>query len=594
MTQPRAMILVHKSVQRLLPSFLLALFIVVSVARTVLVDQSTPQGFDEPCHIAAGMKWLDQHDYTLDALHPPLSRDAIALPLYLYGERFTKFQPQDSGGQSYCTELGNAILADGGHYKRNLFLARVGILPFLCLAVLSVFLWARLEFGTVAACIAAFLFSTLPSVLAFSGLAYTDLPTMCTQFLFLFAFAMWLKKTATIHTLALGICAGLALSSKLTSFLFLPFACVAMLPVKIWIGRAEVKECKWMAASQLIAALCISLVVLWGSYAFSRGHLQDALGPSPGSISASAQHGLASKMKESLVLANPVIPAPDLVRAIGIARHKNSHESETYLMGTAKLGGWWYFFLLALALKTPLPFSILAAIGLLYSIRSGYRGDWAALMPGVAATGIFVSTWFVSLRVGTRHILILLPLLAMLAGHGALQLWHMSSLKPMWGRLALCLLLAWQTVASIRAQDDFLAYFNELAPTDPSEALVKGCDLDCGQDLFRLSRELRSRGVSHVSMGIWTSADLALIDLPPFDILQPHKPVTGWIAVSMRGLKTGQFGFFQNGRIVPEEGYPDDSISWLKQYRPVVHVGKTILLFEIPGSGLEKVTQARQ
>jgi len=588
--QERDQMLDQKSVQNILPGALLLLFILVAVARAVLADQSTPQGFDEPCHIAAGIKWLDQHDYTLDALHPPLSRYAIAFPLYIYGERFPKIHPQDTG-QSYCTEIGNAILSDGGHYARNLFLARMGILPFLCLAVLFVFLWGRFEFGMVAGCIAAFLFSTLPSVLAFSSLAYTDVPTMCTQFAFLFAFVLWLKKTTMIHALLLGASAGLALSSKLTSFLFLPLACAAMLLVKFWLCRDGIKfKLRW--AGQLAAALCISLVILWGSYAFSRGHLQDALGQSPSSILSSPPRGLASRVVEALAQANPVIPAPDLVRGIELARHKNSHEPETYLLGTAKPGGWWYFFPLALALKTPLPFSILAIIGFVYTVRSGYRGDWSALMPGAASAGILISTLFVTLRVGTRHVLVLLPLLALVAGYGGSRLWRIPGQRQIWVRLALCLLLTWQATASIRAQDDFLAYFNELAPADPSEALVKGCDLDCGQDVFRLSRELRVRHVTHVSMGIWTSADLAQIDLPPFEILLPHKPVTGWIAVSLRGLKTGQFGFFQNGRIVPEEGYPDDSLSWLNQYRPVAHVGKTILLFEIPGGSPEKVTQA--
>jgi hypothetical protein len=42
-----------------------------------------------------------------------------------------------------------------------------------------VFLWTRREFGDFAAVMAAGLFTTLPIVLAFSGLAYTDLPTGC-------------------------------------------------------------------------------------------------------------------------------------------------------------------------------------------------------------------------------------------------------------------------------------------------------------------------------------------------------------------------------------------------------------------------------
>lgn len=254
--------LVRKSVQSILPGAVVLVSILVAVVRIVLVDLTTPQGFDEPCHVAAGIKWLDLHDYTLDTVHPPLARYAIALPLYMYGERFPNFRAKDTSDQSYCTELGNAILADGGHYTRNLFLARVGILPFLCLAAVSVFLWARSEFGILAGSLAAVLFSTLPSILAFSSLAYTDLPTMCTQFVCLFAFALWLKKPTKLHTLLLGTSGGLALSSKLTSFLFLPFACAAMVLVELWFSHKGIRQFRFRAA-QLVAALGMGLIILW-------------------------------------------------------------------------------------------------------------------------------------------------------------------------------------------------------------------------------------------------------------------------------------------------------------------------------------------
>jgi len=46
-------------------------------------------------------------------------------------------------------------------------------------------------------------------------------------------------------------------------------------------------------------------------------------------------------------------------------------------------------------------------------------------------------------------------------------------------------LLLWQCISSLNAHPDYIAYFNELAGRDPSRVLVTGCDLDCGQDLFR-------------------------------------------------------------------------------------------------------------
>ena len=59
---------------------------VIAVLRIVATYNITSQGLDEPCHVAAAMELLDKGTYALDPVHPPLSRIAIGLPLYLAGE----------------------------------------------------------------------------------------------------------------------------------------------------------------------------------------------------------------------------------------------------------------------------------------------------------------------------------------------------------------------------------------------------------------------------------------------------------------------------------------------------------------------------
>lgn len=580
----------HRNRERLGRSLSIGVFgvlLVATIARIVVVDWSMPQGFDEPCHIAAGMKWVDLHDYTLDSLHPPLARDAVAIPLHLEGVHFPNFRPQDTSLQGYCTEIGNAILNDGGHYFRNLSLARFGMLPFLCIAAVIVLLWSAREAGWFAATVAAFLFLTLPSLLAFSSMAYTDLPAMCTQLACIFAFGVWLRKKTWIASALLGLCAGLAFSSKLTSFLFLPFACAAMLAVTLGFSRVRLQNLRFRHAAQFAMAACIGFVTLWGSYGFSSGRLQTALNISRSEEPTFHRFGIAGGILHKIVLADPIIPAPDLVRGVVIAHQKNGQEPESYLLGNEKPGGWWYFFPAALALKTPIPLLILAALGVVTAVMAARRGESSSLIVLAAVIGIFVATLFVTLRVGTRHVLVLLPLLTVLAGFGSFLLARVPRKNPVWGQVALVLLLAWQAIASIRSQPDFLAYFNEFAPSDPSKALVKGCDLDCGQDVFLLSDDLQKRGVAHVGMGIWTSADLSNLRLPPFDILRPRQPTTGWIAVSVRALKTGKVVFCQNGHILPDENYPEDSLAWLEAYRPIARIGKTILLYYIPDTSMQ-------
>ena len=279
---------------------------------------------------------------------------------------------------------------------------------------------------------------------------------------------------------------------------------------------------------------------------------------------------------------NVSVAAPDLVRGIEAARSKVNEANAVA----------WYFFPVALSLKTPIPFLILSGVGFVQTIRLAAKGRWQALMPALAMIGIFLATFCVALRVATRHVLVVLPLIAILAGCGALWLWRMPALKLFWVRSCLCLLLVWQAAASIGAQSDFLAYFNELAPTDPSKALVKGCDLDCGQDLFRLADELRARHVSQLNVAIWSSADLAYFGLPQLVILQPHLPVTGWVAVSARSLRTGAVELCQNGHCLSHAAYPRDAFLWLEKYEPVAHVGKTIRLYYIAGIDLPTETRA--
>lgn len=101
------------------------------------------------------------------------------------------------------------------------------------------------------------------------------------------------------------------------------------------------------------------------------------------------------------------------------------------------------------------------------------------------------------------------------------------------------MLLLWQCISRLNAHPDYIAYFNELAGRDPSRVLVTGCDLDCGQDLFRLSRALHERNISQLNLAVWSSADMSRMNLPVFQTPPPFQPVTGWVAISLRSLRMG-------------------------------------------------------
>jgi hypothetical protein len=110
---------------------------------------------------------------------------------------------------------------------------------------------------------------------------------------------------------------------------------------------------------------------------------------------------------------------------------------------------------------------------------------------------------------------------------------------------------------------DYLAYFNQAAGAHPERILAES-DLDWGQDLNRLQSALSNLKVPRFSYAIFSTVDFQRHHLPPADKLLTGRPVTGWVAVSIRCL---QF-------------YPGDYV-WLHPYswRPI---GKSIRLFWVP------------
>ncbi len=319
-------------------------------------------------------------------------------------------------------------------------------------------------------------------------------------------------------------------------------------------------------------ALIVAVVVVWAGYGFSVGHIQQGMQITPESM-PSFQHfpGPVRSLARTLVEKNYLLPAPALLRGVATAWVLNKSAPPAYLLGRVKNGGWWYFFFAGVAFKTPLPFLLLFLIGLWAILKRPAR--WPAIAPAAATAGIFFITMFVKYNAGMRHVMVVFPLMAVTAGCGCGYLWGLPERWRTWGRGVLVMLLLWQGVSSLRAAPDYIASFNELAGRDPSHVLLGGCDLDCGQDMFRLSKALREMHISQLNLAVWSSADMSQMNLPPFEIPPPHQPVTGWIAISRRALRLGDLFHL---------AYPPDAFAWLNQQQPAASVGKTILLYYLP------------
>jgi hypothetical protein len=206
---------------------------------------------------------------------------------------------------------------------------------------------------------------------------------------------------------------------------------------------------------------------------------------------------------------------------------------------------------------------LLAAIGILAAFRQKYR---ALLIPPLLTLLILLVNLPTTLNIGVRYMMPLFPLLALTAGIGAAWLWR----RARWA-VALLVTIA---VSGAMAHPDYIAYFNEFAGAHPERILVDS-DLDWGQDMNRLSAELRQRGVPYLHMACLYTGDDTRLGLPNWDSLDPYQPVTGWVAISYTMREN--FGWMS----AQQRGRNDLAFAWLDGYQPVTRVGKSILLYHI-------------
>lgn len=512
----------------------LTLIAVVRVASTHRVFSAT---VDEPAHLAAGYEWF-KGAFTTDMTHPPLARVLGALPLRLAGLPY----PRPTG----MIDQGNQLLYHGDRYVKNLARARMGNLVLLIVAIIAVAMWARRMFGREVAIVSVAIFTTIPLILGHAGLLTTDLSVAATIPLALLALDCYLETPTWRRAIFLGVAIGLGMLSKFSFIVFFPPALLVVLILKRPL-RAR--------AATLAAAIAIVFLVTWAGYRFDVGRPADVVERGADILEWAAPEPLKPLAR---LLARTPIPAP--VIPVGMAQVK-LHEIDghtAYLLGRESRHGWWYYFPVVFFYKSPLPFLILVAWGAVLLARNR-RGLQMVLIP----VAILLTAMTASLNIGARHILPIIPPLSIVAGYAVVHIWRTS--RDAFGRAALIALLAWLFIGVGKEHPDYLPWFNEAAQPNPSW-IAADSNIDWGQDVLRLARVVEEMRIDHLHSAFMNSLQLDRHGIHATG-LKPRQKVSGWVAVSENWLRFGE----ANG-----------DYDWLRNYRPVRRVGKSIRLYYIP------------
>jgi hypothetical protein len=480
--------------------------------------------FDEPNDSIEAWTVTRYADYRISPADPPLAYYWAAIPqskktlranwdstVWREASHAMANEHQFSTDTLYRTP-GND--ADAFLARSRFMMLLLGVFVGVALAI-----WGYVLGGATCAIAATTLFALDPNFLAHAPIVKNDVSMALAAMLLIIA--LWLigRRASILRVLALGVLCGVVLCVKFNGPLFGPIVALALFGRAIWVGPWNVVGKRLsrigpkVAAAFAICAVClaVSYVFIWGCYRFR-------FNPSPDPRYTLESRWMARRaMSLELLLKHPSYSPTeaeldrtplDLVPRIalfledhkllpepftsGIVRnYGGTRARSTFLLGQYGLYGWWYYFPVAFAVKTPLATLaaiLLAPLLLLRKFRPAapadaapVNGRWTAICLGTAVGVYALAAIFGNLNLGLRHLLPIYPFIYLAIGLAFSRLWRW---KPRAG-LAIGLILGFALLTeTLQAFPDFIPFFNSAAGGARGGLyILSDSNLDWGQDL---------------------------------------------------------------------------------------------------------------
>lgn len=521
--------------KEILPSIVLCVCLAAFLVKalTSMVQESAT--WDETTYFGLGKYILQNHRWDVpgSTLHPPLSYFIHDIPLLFFPTDqgvWTNYQSQTDPDLLELSGIirGQALLSSpANHGDRLLILSRLMMVLTAMLLGWFVYLWSYSLYGKWSAMLAVILYSFCPNILANARLITPDITLTTFSFMTLYYFWRLLSDNQIRNVFLGGICFGLALLSKFTSVLLFP--------------------------------ICILLMALWGIK-------QKTLKTRNCLMFAAIGIGI-------LFLGYGMNLAP-YFRGIWY-QHASAEYHDSFLMGEYSATGWWYYFIVAFLVKTPIATMVFLVIALVLYVRKILERAWInEMFLLVPATAIFCFFSLEHQSMGLRYILPIYPFLFVFASRAAQSFFSDKILTGVSVVAA-----GWYIGASCYIHPHYLAYFNELAggPDNGYKYLVDS-NLDWGQDLKGLKSYMQKHGISRINLSYFgtdspTRYGIAFNWLPSWILFgsspERHElPTKGWFAISATNLQGVYFD-------------DKDLYAWFREHEPVAKIGYSIFIYKI-------------
>jgi hypothetical protein len=592
--------------RRYMPRFVpFSVAIILLIHAGLLLDCSRKNfaTVDEAGHLVAGISHWTTGTYSTYRVNPPLARMLAVIPVFLLHPNTEGIQPTPALGERAEWRCANQFALDNpARYLNILFLARLAGIAWSCLGGWLIYRWGSDLYSYRAGLLGLVLWCFDPNVLAHAHLVTPDVPATVAGLAATYCFWRYLRRPSWPSALLTGAVLGLA---QVTKFTLLHL--YALWPL-LWLlhrclNRRDAAPTGSLGSQfrQGLTMVAVSVLIINLGYEFQDSgkplgkyvFLSRTLGGKAPSDMIQAI-GPVNRFKVSWLGVLPVpVPAEYLA---GIDRQKVDFEQrlDSYLRGEWQQGGWWYYYLYGLAVKTPLGVLVLVGWGLMLTLighaSSARLADECFLWLPVAAVLALVSS-----QTGfNHHLRYVLPLFPF-AFLGASKLAYFLSLQHWKTGLAVLFLVSSSMVSSLAIHPHYLSYFNEAAggPQNGDSHLLNS-NVSWGQDLLFLKAWLEQHPeAAPLGLAYFNVIDPRVIGLR--FTLPPSGPIAARLALGPRATEVGprpgyyavDVNFVHGSRMIAANGRGQfhrvsfGEYAYFQHFRPIAKAGYSIFIYHI-------------
>lgn len=530
------MFLLRQPIQPITAKFIAVLSFCIFFALAVDTAYQKSPTNDEPMHLTRSITLLQTGDFRLQFEHTPLGHWLLGIFIWKQPDVQSLFHWSSGDRLKIAHEL---IWESDQNVDQLIWLGRFPLI--LTGVLLGAFMarWAAQWQGYPAMIVTMILFSVSPNLLASATLATTDLVTATTFFVTSYALWRFRQRPTRWRWVVTAVTTGLALASKLTSVLLIPY--VMFFSYRSWQREKPI----WQLLLRYLGLFIIAGGVLWSFYLFEIG--TSTFFPWP-------------------------LPAPTYWKSLGevLAHVEAGHKY--FFLGNVSIEGNWFYFPVVFLIKTPLMEMFLSGVAFIVLLQKKNKSQWETaaflLFPSLLLLAISITS---KLNLGYRHILPIVPPLLTLAGVSISFFYT----RPIF-RAFVIIGLTWNLMTGLYRHPHHLAYFNELVGgSGQGYRYVGDSNLDWGQDLKLLAEEVtRTPATWYISYagvgdpGYYGLSEESLLDqLPGSSSFNLANPSTGYYAISVNNLQ---------GVTSDKDRY-----DWFRHQNPIEKLGFSIFIYRV-------------